>query len=298
MKRLIIGQKTPDERRIVIGNPTRKSVQTVTPLAAVPSPRPAAEKTAYVKTDDGQFLIVCEGQKGSDVVTGKLAVPNYDGLIVKTETDIEVTRDQIVEFDGVIAPGKAKSFDSTTPFEIDTGKGFSEVKDADGTVVDVKNVTISGLGSTFVGTTKRDRDGDYILPGAFDKTLAEFRTNPVMLVDHENSVLRMAGSFSKVGVTEQGLVMEGRVSNSPAEFMKHVRFLIHEGHLKAFSIGGIFFYDESGYGVEEIRLFETSLVAVPANQDALFSVRKIGRDDAVKCFSQFQKRQGANLQFH
>ena len=135
----------------------------------------------------------------------------------------------------------------------------------------------------FASTTPADRDGDAIADNAFDRTISKFSENPVMLMDHDNSVHSIAGSFSRIAKNEKGLSVIGEVSNSPE--LRKVRFLIAEGHLKAFSIGGMFRFDnEQKNLIAEIDLFEISLVAVPANPDALFQARSIGVEDAKRAF--------------
>lgn len=157
--------------------------------------------------------------------------------------------------------------------------------DSDDASTDYRDVKFEGYASTFKDTTPADRDGDYVMPGAFNETIAEFKKNPVMLCDHRNSVFNIAGSYSKMGLNAQGLYVQGRVSN--ADDMKSVRCKIAEGHLKALSIGGMFRYDDDGRGIKEVKLFEVSLVAVPANQDALFAMtRKVTIDD-VKAAQKF-----------
>lgn len=300
MPKLFIGQKArqtaSESKRLVIGKPViPKAKPAQKSVKSAPKKDPSKGKAAYVKNDDEQFLIVCDRSEG-EVTKGVIAVPNADGIIIKTETEIEVPSEDVRIIEGVVSETNvAKAFDSATPFELDS-KAITMVEDEMKNVIDVKDVSISGLGSTFMGTTPRDRDHDYVIPGAFDKTLAEFKSNPVMLVDHTNKVNMLAGSFNKVAITEQGLALEGKITNSPHPDMKHIRFLVAEGHLKAFSIGGIFMYDEDGFGIKEIRLFETSLTPIPANQDALFQVRKCGVADAIKCFSAFQKNIENNIQ--
>ena len=168
------------------------------------------------------------------------------------------------------------------------GRKLTTVRDEDsslGEIEDYRNVTFEGFASTFASVTAADRQGDNIVEGAFTRTIAKFMENPVMLIDHENSVHQIAGSYEKLSQTSSGLAVRGRVSDAPR--LKDVRFLLAEGHLRALSIGGMFRYDVDGRTILEIELFEISLVAVPANPDALFSVRKISIDDATKAYKKF-----------
>jgi HK97 family phage prohead protease len=141
--------------------------------------------------------------------------------------------------------------------------------------VDYRDVQIKGYLSTFKETTESDRDGDYVERGAFKETLRRFARNPVLLIDHTNSAESIAGSFRKIQEDESGLYMEAVLSNSQSERMKDVRAKVAEGHLKALSMGGLFHYKEDGRGIFKVDLWEGSLVAIPSNQDALFSVRAL-----------------------
>ena len=104
--------------------------------------------------------------------------------------------------------------------------------------------------------------------------------NPVMLIDHQNSVKEIAGTYTKMYEDKNGLFVEGKISNSPD--LKNVRFLVAEGHLKSMSIGGMFLYGEDGKAIEEVNLYEISLVAIPMNPDALFSVRSVDEELFLK----------------
>jgi len=257
-----------------------------------PTPSPLKGKAGMVKNSEGKQLIMVADSSEGGKVTGKLAVPNSAGLLVKTDTTISVGEDTFEEFNGIVTEGTAKSFERISEFELDQ-KRMTEVKTDEG-VIDYLNVSVFGYASTFGSITPADRDGDVIADDAFKSTLSEFKKNPVMLVDHTNRVSHLAGSFSKMGIDTAGLFVQGDMSNSP--HLKHERFLVAEGHLKAFSIGGMFFYDNDGHTIKEVNLFEISLTPVPANQDALFTVRKAGEMDAAKAFDIFKKRGGTNIQ--
>lgn len=159
------------------------------------------------------------------------------------------------------------------------------VTDKDGQIVDYRDVTISGYLSTFKNFTPRDRDGDYVEPSAFDGTIAKFSNNPVMLMDHKNEIPFIAGSFKNIRKDRDGLAVVGHISNAPDDMMKRVRFLVAEGHLKTLSMGGLFLYGHDGKAINEVDLWEGSLVPVPANQDARFSVRSFDPVVSAKALS-------------
>lgn len=245
--------------------------------------------------------------EGANVIA-QMAIPGRDGRLYLTEattavkqTDLElgkalISGQQIKIFEAsaaltLPADCKAKPIRMPRPMAPKTAAdGTSMVDagaadDADCPICDYQDVVIEGFASTFVSTTPKDRGGDYILPGAFDATIPEFMTNPVILTDHENEVDAIAGSWEKVGVTAQGLAVRGRISNAPG--MCDVRYKLVEGHLKGVSIGGIWYYEDDGRGIHTADLYEISLVAVPMNPDALVRTRSLGAADCQKAFSKF-----------
>jgi HK97 family phage prohead protease len=142
-----------------------------------------------------------------------------------------------------------------------------------GRIVDYLDVETEGYASTFAKVTPEDRYGDYILPGAFSKTLAAYNKNPMVLRDHINSTDHAAGISTMHFEDERGLFVRNKISNAPG--LRDFRFKVAEGIIKTYSIGGFFYYLEDMRGIFEIDLFEYSFVAIPANPDALFNVRNL-----------------------
>jgi HK97 family phage prohead protease len=180
-----------------------------------------------------------------------------------------------------IVPGKIVPADAETMLKrweavLDLGakdvKAFDTIKDGD-TITDYQNVRFKGYLSTFVGTTASDRQGDYVENGAFTETLKRFKQNPVMLRDHVNNTSFLSGSFIDIREDTKGLFVEGLLSNAPD--VQSVRFKVAEGHLRTLSMGGVFHYKEDGRGIFKVDLWEGSLTPIPANPDALFSVRAL-----------------------
>jgi HK97 family phage prohead protease len=170
--------------------------------------------------------------------------------------------------------GKILRWDSAMNLnESPDAKKFTEVKNPDGVIVDYRDVKLKGYLSTFQGTTPADRDGEYVLPGAFTETITTFMKNPVLLVNHQNSVASLAGGFSVVREDRRGLYVEADLSNAPGNI--DVRFKVAEGYLRTLSMGGLFHFDETGRGIFRVNLFEGSLTPIPANPDALFSTRSL-----------------------
>lgn len=221
-------------------------------------------------------------------------VPNSNGvLFVSKEAVFQLPLDSVDEISVEARTNCGfKAFETNDPLQ--SVKAATEIKEGD-RIIDYYNVTFEGYGSTFQNLTPKDRDGDYIIEGAFDNTLRSFMENPVMLVDHTRKVAALMGHYEKVSIVPTGLVMRGRVTNSPHSDAVHTRFQIMEGSLKTLSIGGFFYYAEDYRGVEEIDLFETSLVVVPANPDARFVVRAATEEIVAKAFNRYLNLNGGQL---
>lgn len=247
-----------------------------------------AQKCVYVRRESGLLAgRVDRVESGRAFV--KLALPNREGILAVTDTEFECALDEMEVIDAVMKTQAVKRFDANLSLTLEDGKSPTAIKDGD-RIVDYLNVAFEGYASTFKGTTESDRDGDYVLETAFAETLPDFRKNPVMLTDHDNEVCDISGSYTKIGVDKRGLYVRGSLSNSPVPSMVHKRFLIVEGHLKTLSIGGYFFYAPDGRGIEKVRLYEISLVAVPANPDAIFTSRAVTLEDAKQCMKLWTAR--------
>jgi hypothetical protein len=136
------------------------------------------------------------------------------------------------------------------------------------------NVIIEGYANT---KGHPDRDGD--IPTVMNSLrnyvyeLKDYLKNPVMLIDHENSVDHIAGSFLIVREDEKGLFVRGMFSNSDFPLIKHARTVYLEGHAKAFSIGGYWYFEDEANpkALTYAVICDISLVGVGADQDALGS---------------------------
>lgn len=177
---------------------------------------------------------------------------------------------------------KVLKFDSAMRLTAPGVKTFEVVKDANGVPSDYRDVMIRGYLSTWDSVTKSDRQGDYVERGAFTETIGQFMQNPVLLVDHRNSAESIAGSFTTVREDDKGLYVEALLSNSPGAVAKDIRFKVAENHIRTLSMGGVFYYKEDGRGIFKVSLWEGSLVAIPANPDALFTTRQLTREEMAK----------------
>lgn len=268
------------------GRPRRKS--------APPAP-PAPSPLSYLRVDGGFVAVVRRAGEGPDgKALVRLGVPGLDGVFRFSDNSLAVDPADLF----------AGDLPSDLPHEVAGGvkrwaggAGFTAaaegskavaVRDADSNVVvDYRGVTIDGYLSTFREFTASDRDGEYVVPGAFDATLHEFAKNPVMLMDHENSVTMLAGSYTSLTADRKGLHVVGAISDAPG--LIDVRFKLVEGHLKTLSMGGVFYHGDDYAAIELVDLWEGSLIPIPANQDAIFSTRDIGLDDVKAQVSYVRK---------
>jgi HK97 family phage prohead protease len=239
------------------------------------------------------FGKVC-GRQGDQIMV-RLAVPDSAGVLMVTDCITPVAAATAKRLDGepIHRDVIAKFGSTTAEFSTDCYKGMTIIK-SDDIILDYRGIVLEGFASTFENVTPRDRDGDAISKTAFNDTIQDFMRNPVLLFDHQNSVKNLAGSFTKLSVTANGLAVQAKVSDSPD--MRHIRFLIAEKHLKAFSIGGLFMFGgPDGRLIEKVILFEISLVAIPANPDALFSVRSVNAEDVATATKRFNSNSPATM---
>ena len=136
-------------------------------------------------------------------------------------------------------------------------------------------------------TDALDRAGDIIERGAWTKGgLDNFKNNPVILFNHNYD--RPIGRAKEIGVTDNGLELTARISKSAGE----IKDLIKDGVLGAFSVGfkvkdADYISETDGYKIKDAELFEVSVVSVPCNQTAVFSVAK--SFDNMEEYNQFKK---------
>jgi HK97 family phage prohead protease len=269
------------------------------------APTPASPKSSLIdqtvffriKGSEQEIAGVVKSIEGG-MATVMLCLPNTDGVLFLSKDSaitVPVHDLQVVGAETVV-DRLVKSYSENVLVEVNKDKSATEVKDSSGNVVDYRGVKFDGLASTFQSVTPKDRDGDYILPTAFNKWLPEFKRNPVLLTDHRRSVMNLMGHYEKVSIiNDKGLAVTGAVTDSPHEDAKHVRFSLVEGSLKTLSIGGSFFYLQDMKGIEEIRLHEISLVVVPANPDAVVVTRSLTTDHVLKAFKFHCDHNGGEL---
>lgn len=124
----------------------------------------------------------------------------------------------------------------------------------------------------YASTVDVDRHGDVVPTSVWEKGMANFLKNPIILAyhDHSNPIGRMISHKTD----SKGLWIKARISTAAKQFQ-----LIKDGILTAFSIG--FRVIDAEYNsaaevflIKDLELVEISVVSVPANQNTLFDLSK------------------------
>lgn len=132
------------------------------------------------------------------------------------------------------------------------------------------DIFIRGMAST----ADTDRVGDIIEAAAWTKGgLQNYLNNPVILFNHDYN--QPIGRAVELSTGDNGLQLKAKIAKSAG----HVRELIKEGVLGAFSVGfrvkdAEYLKESDGYKIKDAELLEVSVVTVPANQAATFSLAK------------------------
>jgi len=140
----------------------------------------------------------------------------------------------------------------------------------------------------YASTKDFDRAGDTIVPEAWTKGgLNNFEKNPIILFNHNYD--KPIGRATGLKVTENGLEMKAKISKSAPE---NVATLVKEGILGAFSVGfrikdADYLEETDGLKIKDAELFEVSVVSVPCNQAATFSLAK--SFDSMEEYNEFKK---------
>lgn len=126
----------------------------------------------------------------------------------------------------------------------------------------------------YASTSDTDRVGDVIVPDAWTKGgLENYKKNPIILFNHNYSM--PIGRAINLEVDSLGLKIECDISKSAGDTYG----LIKDEVLSTFSVGFMIKdadYNEvtDGYIIRNAELLEVSVVSVPCNQAATFSVSK------------------------
>jgi HK97 family phage prohead protease/HK97 family phage major capsid protein len=145
-------------------------------------------------------------------------------------------------------------------------------------------VHICGMAST----NDQDRANDVISAEAWTKGgLNNFERNPIILFNHDYN--KPIGRATGLKVTDNGLELKARISKSAPD---HVAELVKEGILGAFSVGfrvkdADYIKETDGLMIKDAELFEVSVVSIPCNQAATFSLSK--SFDSMSEYEDFKK---------
>jgi HK97 family phage prohead protease/HK97 family phage major capsid protein len=146
------------------------------------------------------------------------------------------------------------------------------------------SVMIRGMAST----ADFDRAGDTISAEAWTKGgLQNFEKNPIILFNHDYD--RPIGRATAMKAGPNGLELECKISkNAPG----NVAELVKDGVLGAFSVGfkvkdADYLKETDGLMIKDAELFEVSVVSVPCNQAATFSLAK--SFDSQDEYNEFKK---------
>lgn len=144
--------------------------------------------------------------------------------------------------------------------------------------LDIKKEKDSGLWAIrgYAATSDLDRQNDIISPEALKKATKHLLENTTVFYEHEHNQYPV-GRVLNAGVDKGGLWIEVLVSKTAEQ----VWTLIQEKILNSFSIGGKVINQEKvkeekkEYNlITDIELFEVSIVGLPANPNARFSIMK------------------------
>ena len=139
----------------------------------------------------------------------------------------------------------------------------------------------------YASTNDKDRAGDVIVSEAWTKGgLEDYKKNPILLFNHDYS--KPIGRATALSVNEKGLSIEATISKAAGDVVE----LVKDQVLSAFSVG--FMIKDADYDsktdifvIKEAELYEISVVSVPCNQDATFSLAKAF--DSEDDFTEFKK---------
>ena len=146
------------------------------------------------------------------------------------------------------------------------------------------SIMVRGMAST----NAFDRAGDSISAEAWTKGgLGNFEKNPIILFNHDYN--KPIGRATGLKVTDNGLELKAKISKSAPD---HVAQLVKEGILGAFSVGfrvkdADYMSETDGLKIKDAELFEVSVVSVPCNQAATFSLAK--SFDSIEEYNDFKK---------
>lgn len=124
-----------------------------------------------------------------------------------------------------------------------------------------------------------DRDGEIIAMEAFDDSLQQWLTNPVIRFKHTDPIGKGISNACFVDKSTKEFIVTAYISDK-TEKAREAWGLIEDGIIKSFSVGGKVLERvgiKSGTGKEvnkitKMELYEVSVVDIPSNRKSFFSV--------------------------
>jgi|WetSurMetagenome_2_1015567.scaffolds.fasta_scaffold88458_1 HK97 family phage prohead protease len=127
-----------------------------------------------------------------------------------------------------------------------------------------------------VSTANVDRDGDRVMPEGMDAE--SFKANPALIWSHDYSQIPIGTVTSLTAVKGQGIRARFKFLEGD-EFASRVQNAWDQGVVRAASIGfrpKTWDQTDTGYDVTGWELLEISLVAIPANPEAVRTLKALG----------------------
>ena len=169
--------------------------------------------------------------------------------------------------------------------EVDGKKRNVAVEKATGKKLDY------GEFETVVSNSDEDRYYEKILVEGID--LKQIKRNPTVLWGHDYRGLPI-GKITKIWTQDGNLMARIKLSVEKYDFAKQVYELILDGAINAVSLGGqVKKWSEDYTTIEQLELYEVSVVPVGAHRDALITSKSLGQEKAAmlrKSFETFQEQ--------
>jgi HK97 family phage prohead protease len=142
---------------------------------------------------------------------------------------------------------------------------------------------------TVVSNSNEDRYYEKILVEGID--LKQIKRNPTVLWGHDYRGLPI-GKITKIWTEDGNLMARIKLSVEKYDFAKQVYELILDGAINAVSLGGqVKKWSEDYTTIEQLELYEVSVVPVGAHRDALITSKSLGQEKAAQLRKSFEKFQ-------
>lgn len=170
--------------------------------------------------------------------------------------------------------------------------------------IDAATGEFKGYGAVFGNV---DSHGDVIEPGAFKKSLSEWKSKgrlPAMKLMHGSALNPFAdnlpvGKWTKMEEDGRGLYVEGKLSGLDTDLGRRIHGLMRDSVLDGLSIGYLVKQYTPGLGdevrrrLEHLNLREVSLVDDPSNERARVTAVKAATEiKTIREFEQFLRDVG------